>query len=145
MPNEDQDILKTSAEPDYGIDFPISVYERPMYAMSNLFMRGDVDAATRAIFQPDTLSPDEMKTITSRILGKNPSPLAKTVVDVATNPLVIMGLIGGFLLYPAVGKDVLAKVFLNMRKGVPETGLAGRVVGGAFTRLRQTRQSEKVF
>jgi hypothetical protein len=104
--------------------------------MSNLFMRGDVDAATRAIFQPDTLSPAEMQTITNRIAGPKPNPLMKTILDVATNPLVIMGLIGGYLLYPAVGKDVLTKVFMNMRKGVPETGLLGRFVGGSFTRMR---------
>jgi len=107
-----------------------------MHAMSNLLLRGDVDAATRAIFTPDTLSPTEMKTITSRILGPNPNPLAKTIVDIATNPLVIMGLIGGYLLWPAAGAGTLSKVYSSMRAGVPETGLVGRFVGGAFTRLR---------
>jgi hypothetical protein len=136
MPIESQNPLKTSSEVTYGADWPVSIYERPLYAMSNLLMRGDVDAATRSIFQPDTLSPSEMQTITNRIAGPNPNPLMKTILDVATNPLVIMGLIGGYLLYPAVGKDVLAKVFLNMRKGVPETGLVGRFVGGSFTRMR---------
>jgi len=132
----DQDILKTSAELDYGIEFPLSIYERPMYAMSNLLLRGDVDAATRAIFQPDTLSPVEMQSFTRRIAGPNPNKLTKTILDVATNPLVIAGLIGGYLLYPAVGAGTLAKIFTSTRKGIPETGLLGKFVGGAFTRLR---------
>ncbi|MCP4996501.1 MAG: hypothetical protein GY934_22400, partial [Gammaproteobacteria bacterium] len=131
-----QDILTSSAEPDYGIDFPVSIYERPMHAMSNLLLRGNVDAATRAIFQPDTLSPTEMKTLTNRFAGPNPSPLIKTILDVATNPLVIGGLIGGYLLYPAVGGATLAKVFSGMRAGVPKTGLLGDFVGASYSRLR---------
>lgn len=136
MPNEDQDILNSAADPDYGIEFPVNVYDRPMLAMSNLLLRGNVDAATRSIFTPDTLSPAEMQTLTNRFAGKNPNLLIKTILDVATNPLVIAGLVGGYLLWPAAGPATLSKVFTGLRAGVPKTGLLGQFVGGSFTRLR---------
>ena len=136
MPNEDQNVLDSAAEPYYGMEFPNNFYERPMHAFQNLVMRGDVDAATRSIFQPDTLSPTEMKSLTSRLLGRNPNPLAKTVVDVATNPLVVIGLIGGYLLYPAMGGANLGKIFSGLKASVPKTGLIGEFVGGSYTRLR---------
>jgi hypothetical protein len=129
-------ILHTSADPDYGIDFPISLYERPMLAMSNLLLRGDVDAATRSLFAPQTLSPNEMQTITRRIAGPRPGKLVKTVLDVVTNPLVIMGVVGGYLLWPAAGTEALAALYQGVKRAVPECGLLGRWVGGGLTRLR---------
>lgn len=120
----------------YGIEWPVSIYDRPMLALSNVLLRGDVDAATRAIFTPDTLSPNEMKTLTARFAGKKPGKLVKTILDVATNPLVIAGLVGGYLLWPAAGTGTLAELYMGLRKAVPQTGLLGRWVGASYTRLR---------
>jgi len=133
---EDPDILNSTAEPDYGVSFPISLYDRPLLAMSNLLLRGNVDAATRAIFTPETLTPAEMQSFTRRFAGPKPNPLVKTILDVATNPLVIAGLVGGFLIWPAANPAALSELFLSMRKAVPATGLSGQWVGAAFTRLR---------
>jgi len=133
---DDQDILSSAAEPDYGISFPVNIYDRPMLAMSNLLLRGDVDAATRAIFTPDSLSPSEMETLTRRFAGPRPNRLVKTILDVATNPLVIAGLVGGYLLWPAAGGATLGELYMGLRKAVPETGLLGKWVGASFSRLR---------
>ena len=76
-------------------DFPVTLYDRPGLAMSNLLLRGDVDAATRSIFSPQSLTPAEMKTFSSYLLrgkGKD-NKLLKTILDVTTNPLVILGII----------------------------------------------------
>jgi len=120
----------------YDADFPISAYDRPTLAMSNLLLRGDIDAATRAIFSPDTLSPAEMQTMRSQIAGPKPHPLVKTVLDVATNPLVIVGLIGGYLLFPAASPKALLQMYQNLRAAPPINAI-GRFVTGAFARLRQ--------
>lgn len=133
---DEPDILSAAAEPEYGIQWPIEIYDRPMLAMSNLLLRGNVDAATRAIFTPETLTPSEMETLTRRFAGPRPNRLTKTILDVATNPLVIAGLVGGYLLWPAAGQAALAETFLALRKAVPETGLLGKFVGASFTRLR---------
>jgi len=135
MPAE-QDIMETTAPPEYGLDLPVSFYDRPTHALYNLLIRGNFDAATRSIFQPDTLSPVEMQTLTNRLAGPKPNPLMKTILDVSTNPLVIAGLIGGYLLWPAAGAGTLAKTYAGLRVGVPESGLVGKFVGGAFSRLR---------
>ena len=134
--NREPDILQSAADPDYGAEFPISLYDRPMLAMSNLLLRGDVDAATRAIFTPQTLSPQEMETLRRRFAGPKPGPLVRTILDVATNPLVIAGLVGGYLLWPAAGPETLRRVFTSLQKAVPKSGLLGSWVGAAYTRLR---------
>ena len=88
MENEDNAMWQI-----YEGDFPITAYDRPSLAFSNLLLRGNVDAATRAIFSPQSLSPKEMQTITKQLMGGKKNPLIKTVLDVATNPLVIIGIL----------------------------------------------------
>jgi len=134
MPGADD--IMASALDRYDADFPISPYDRPTLAMSNLLLRGDVDAATRAIFTPDTLSPKEMQTMRTALAGNNPHPLVKTVLDVATNPLVILGLVGGYLLYPSASPKALMQLYQGLR-AAPPVGAIGRFVSSAFARLRQ--------
>ena len=77
-------------EPSYGLasaDFPVTFYDRPQLMFGNL-LRGDVDGMTRAMLSPDTLSPSQMKTTQDALLkGREPSPVMKTILDIATNPL----------------------------------------------------------
>lgn len=126
----------SNADPvEYDAEFPISAYDRPTLAMSNLLLRGDIDAATRAMFSPETLSPRELQTMRMQIGGRNPHPLVKTVLDVATNPLVIIGLIGGYMVFPTMKPAAMLEFYQGLRKA-PPLGAIGRFVTGAFARLR---------
>jgi len=80
--------------PDGGTQFPIRAYDRPAIALGNLIL-GDVDSTTRAIFSPMTLSPNEVKSVRKMFIGKEgeKNPILKTAVDLATNPIVIAGLV----------------------------------------------------
>lgn len=79
--------------PDPKFEFPLTIYDRPSIAAANL-LSGNLDATTRAIFSPMTLSPNEMKNIRQMFLKDLPDdPVTKTAVDLATNPIVIIGLI----------------------------------------------------
>ena len=94
--NPDEDV-------PYGIaaaDFPVTFYDRPQLAFANL-LRGDVDAMTRSIFAPQTLTPHEIQSFRNALFkGKKPSPLMKTITDIATTPLVIIGLAVGLWKFP---------------------------------------------
>ena len=86
----------------YGIgslEFPTTLYDRPKLMLANL-VRGNVDAMTRSMLAPDTLTPHEAQTLTNKLLGKNPNKFLKTLTDVATNPLVIAGLALGVWKFP---------------------------------------------
>ena len=93
MPKYDPNLDKP-----FGIaaaDWPISFYDRPQLAFANL-LRGDVDAMTRSIFAPQTLTPHEIQNFRNALFrGKKPDPILKTITDIATNPLVIIGLAVG--------------------------------------------------
>lgn len=115
-------------------DFPITLYERPGLAISNLLLRGDVDAATRAIFSPQTLTPAEMKTFSGELVGDGKNPLLKTVADVVTNPLVLLGVVMA-LKYPIGGKsNAIFEIGQGLAKGKP--GPLMSKVQSAFNGLR---------
>jgi len=115
--------------------FPIdTLYDRPVHAMSNLLLRGDVDAATRAIFAPNSLTPHELEDIRSKLLGKNPNPILRTLTNVATNPLVWLGLIAGYVVWPIKGASLL-NLAQGLSKAPPVTKL-GSYVHSAFANLR---------
>ena len=115
--------------------FPIdTAYDRPVHAMSNLILRGNVDAATRAIFSPNTLTPNELGTMTDKILGPNPNPILKTLSNIATNPLVWLGVIAGYVVFPIKGK-ALFNLAQGISKAPPVTKL-GSYVHSAFANLR---------
>ena len=121
-------------------DFPVSFYDRPQLGLSNL-LRGDIDGLTRAMLSPDTLTPAQLQTITSKLLGKKPNPIMKTIVDVATNPLVLLGLVAG-LMYP-MGTT---KVLLNLRKGLlPKSAAMSKNMSGFHGGLMKLRTVPKLF
>jgi len=68
-------------------NFPLNFYDRPALVISNI-QQGNYDASIKSIFQPASLSPEERKTIGSRY-GDNPA--IKAMLDIVTNPLVILG------------------------------------------------------
>jgi len=88
--------MPVPTKPKEFADFPLSIYDRPSIAASNL-MVGNVGGAFDALFKPDDMSPDEIKTIQNRFLSgiKRENILVKTAIDMATNPLVIIGLVMG--------------------------------------------------
>ena len=116
--------MEDGTEPVYrglaGLEFPITAYDRPTLAISNLLMRGDIDAATRAILSPQTLTPEEMQTIRTKLSkGRKKNPLLDTILDVATNPLVIIGL-GLSIAYPMGGSKAIHALGREAAKHVPK-------------------------
>ncbi len=133
--NPDEDV-------PYGIaaaDFPITFYDRPQLAFANL-LRGDVDAMTRSIFAPQTLTPHEIQSFRNALFkGKKPSPLMKTITDIATNPFVIIGLAVGLWKFP-IGST---KPLLDLAAGLlPKSVAMGKTMSGlhpAITNLRSVK------
>jgi len=116
------------------VDLPFSVYDRPTLMLSNLLLRGDVDAATRAIFAPNSLTPTETQTFKNKLLGPKPNKLMATLVDVATNPLVILGLVAGYLVWPIRGAAA-TKLAAGLTKA-PPVGALSSWANSAFTNMR---------
>src|SRR4030042_611022 len=128
----------------YGIasaDFPVTFYDRPSLMFGNL-LRGDVDGMTRSMLSPDTLTPTQMKDVTDLLTkGKKPSPVMKTILDIATNPFVIIGLIAS-LKFP-MGST---KVLLDIRKGLlPKAAAMGKITGGIHGALMKLRTIPEAF
>ena len=103
-----------------GLEFPITAYDRPTLALSNLLLRGDIDAATRSILSPQSLTPEEMQTIRTKFSkGREKNPLLNTILDLATNPLVIIGL-GLSIAYPMGGSKALFALGRSAADNVPK-------------------------
>jgi hypothetical protein len=115
-------------------EFPVTLYDRPGLALSNLLLRGDVDAATRSIFSPQTLTPTEMRTISRELLGDKPNPLLKTLADVVTNPFVLLGVVMA-IKYPIGKSNALSIIEKGLLKGKPP-GYYMSGVHSAFNNLR---------
>jgi hypothetical protein len=123
----------------YGIasaDFPITFYDRPQLAFSNL-LQGNIDAATRSIFAPQTLTPHEIQSFSNALFkGKKPNPLLKTITDMATNPLVIIGLAVGLWKFP-IGST---KPILDLAAGLlPKSVAMGKMMGGLHPAINNLR------
>ena len=119
-----------------SVDFPISVYDRPTLAFANL-LRGDVDAMTRAIFSPQTLTPNEIRGFKQALFkGKKPNPLLKTVTDMATNPLVIIGLIVGLWKFPIGSTKPLMDLAAGM---LPKSVAMGKMMSGLHPAINNLR------
>ncbi len=129
--NPDEDI-------PYGIaaaDFPVTIYDRPQLAFANL-LRGDVDAMTRSIFAPQTLTPHEIQSFRNALFkGKKPDPILKTITDIATNPLVIMGLVAG-LMFPIGSTKPLITLAAGLLPKAKAMGQAMSYVHPAIYNLR---------
>lgn len=97
--------------------FPLSAYERPSLAMSNL-LTGDFEAVGRSLVAPSTLSPTELKRLQDKFGdGKKHHPIIQTILDVSTNPLFLMTVGLSMAMPPAtpakiiaMGKSLQAKV-----------------------------------
>lgn len=91
----------------YQNEFPITAYDRPKLAAANL-LKGDIGGMLQSITDPVGLSPDQMETIRARFLkGSEKNPLLKAVADMATNPLMLIGLV--MSLHPVWGKVARSK------------------------------------
>ena len=114
-------------------EFPVTLYDRPGLAISNLLLRGNVDAATRSLFSPDTLTPKEMRTFSSLIVGKGENKLLKTIADVVTNPLVLLGVVMA-IKYPIGKSNAIWEIGQGLAKGKP--GALMSYAQSAFDNLR---------
>ena len=123
-------------------DFPVSFYDRPQYAFGNL-LRGDVDGVTRAMLSPDTMSPAQMKTVRDVLLkGKKVNPVLRTITDIATNPLVIMGLAVGMWKFPLGTTNSL----LQLRRGLlPKSAAMGKMMSGLHGAAMNLRSVPGMF
>lgn len=143
MPRPIPDELQ--GETPYGIasaDFPVTFYDRPELMFGNL-LRGDVDGMTRAMLAPDTLSPTQMQDVKDFLLKgkKKPSPFMKTLLEVATNPLVIIGAIAAYKFPIASTKSLLA-----IREGlIPKAAAMGKMVSGLHGALMNARTIPGLF
>lgn len=123
----------------YGLasaDFPITFYDRPTLAFSNL-LRGDVDAMTRSVFAPQTLTPHEIQSFRNALFkGKKPNPLLKTITDMATNPLVIIGLAVGLWKFPIGSTKPLIDLAAGM---LPKSVAMGKMMSGLHPAINNLR------
>jgi len=129
----------------YGLasaDFPVTFYDRPQLMFGNL-LRGDVDGMTRAMLSPNTLSPSQMKTVRDVLTkGKKVNPILRTIMDVATNPLVIIGLAVGLWKFP-LGTT---KSLLNLRKGLlPKSAAMGALSSNLHDAMMNLRHIPGLF
>jgi len=123
----------------YGIasaDFPITFYDRPQLAFANL-LKGDVDAMTRSIFAPQTLTPHEIQGFRNALFkDKKPNPLLKTIVDISTNPLVIIGLAVGLWKFPIGSTKPLMDLAAGM---LPKAAAMGKMMSGLHPAINNLR------
>lgn len=81
-------------------------YEDAGLVLPNL-LQGDFGAAGRALLSPESLSPAQRQDIADRYLGGKPG-MMKQALDLATNPLVVAGLVLS-MAYPIAKADRLLK------------------------------------
>lgn len=86
-----------------------NVFERARVALEGLLTL-DFERSGRGLVRPETLTPEERKTWSDRWLGEEPGIL-KSVVDAATNPMVLFGA-ALTMIYPIATADRM-KVFAN--------------------------------
>ena len=120
--------------------FPLTVYDRPSIAIANL-LKGNIDASTRAIFSPMTLSPNEMKNIRQKFMkgDSKDDPIIKTAVDLATNPIIIIGLIMALGSRGQIGSPAeLSALWSAGGKMLKEASPLIRGLMSPFTAMRST-------
>ncbi len=138
MPEEEEQV-DGIAGLDPGIEFPLSMYDRPGLGLSNLLARGDIDAMTRSFLSPQTLSPAEMRTFRSFITkGKKPGKVMKTILDVTTNPIFIMGILMSAK-FPLNNMKNLHAIFTGAKVIAKPTGPVMSWVHAPFHNLRHVK------
>ncbi len=125
-----------------GADWPVTIYDRPSLMFGNV-LRGDIDGVTRAMLSPDTLSPSQIKTVRDTLTGgKKVNPILKTILDISTNPLVIMGLVVGLWKFPLGTTTPL----LALRRGLlPKSAAMGEMMSGLHGAMMNLRTIPGMF
>ncbi len=129
----------------YGIasaDLSFPIYERPQLMFANL-LKGDVDGLTRSMLSPSTLSPRQIQTVRDILMpGKKVNPILATITDIATNPLVILGLAVGVWKFPlGTTKPILA-----LRRGLlPKAAAMGPLSSGLHDAMMNLRSVPGLF
>lgn len=113
---------------------PLSLYDRPAVAVANL-ARGRFKQAAQALVSPNELSPEDRKSMVDRwgLTGAT-----RTIAEIATNPLVIMGLIL-HMRYPVLGAKALAKFKAGVADYANRAGVILRNVGTLQTNFKNTK------
>ena len=98
---------------------------------------------TRSIFAPQTLTPHEIQSFRNALFkGKKPDPILKTITDIATNPIVIMGLIVGLWKFP-IGTT---KPLLDLAAGLmPKAVSMGKIMGGLHPAITNLRSQPGIY
>jgi len=123
----------------YGVagasfSFPLSPYDRFPLALANL-TRGSMGAAGRSLIAPNTLSPSELLTFQKQVMGNKKNPLLKTLLDISTNPLFIMGAIAS-IAYPVGSSRALFEIAEGIRPIAAKVGPLMSHIYPAFMALR---------
>ena len=71
------------------LNFPLNFYDRPRIMVSNI-LKADLPASVKSLFAPDSMSPKEREDLSNRFKD---DPLISGLIDVVSNPLVIIGLV----------------------------------------------------
>jgi hypothetical protein len=137
-----------------GADLNITAYDRPQFAFANL-LRGDIDGVTRAMLSPSTMTPSQIKTVKDVFLpGKKHNPVMQTILDISTNPLVIMGLVLGMkfplgttapLLTLRKGLIPKGKAMNQMFSGLHDAMMNLRTIPGMWEKLNGVVQETQKF
>lgn len=94
------------------VGFPDNAYERFNMAFGNI-AKGNLSATTRALFSPDSLSPNERNVLRFFKDQKGiPATMLQTAWNMATNPLTIIGLLVS-IRFPIANARELFKVMKN--------------------------------
>jgi hypothetical protein len=129
----------------YGVasaDFPVTFYDRPQLMFGNL-LQGDIDGMTRAMLSPSSLTPSQMKKVRDILMpGRKTNPILGTILDIATNPLVIIGLAVGLWKFP-LGST---KSLLDLRKGLlPKVAAMGPMASKLHDAMMNLRHVPGLF
>lgn len=82
-----------SFAPQINSNLPTNMYDRPAIIVQQA-MRGKLGKSLEALFKPENMTPADMQGLTNRFLsrGKPINPITQTLIDVATNPFMWIGL-----------------------------------------------------
>ena len=110
------------------------MYDRPGLALANV-IAGRPGAAVQSLVSPDSLSPEERKSLADKY---GASRFGRIVLSVATNPLVIMGLLM-HVRYPVASAKMLMKFKSNVLDYANRAGLVLRNVSSLHTNFANTK------
>lgn len=100
------------------MSLPTTPYDRPSVAL-RLALQGRGRAAGTALFAPHSLAPDDLKTLGSEFYDEDDPSILKAILSVATNPVVIAGLVlaAAFPIAKSVNALAIRNSVVNFQKG----------------------------